>query len=218
MHRDLERIKRDVLLMGGLVEESLQAASLAWSTRDASQTDGIMDIELQIDRLQLQIDDEILKLLALHQPVAGDLRFVTAAMKIANDLERMGDLCCTLANRLREVLLESDLREPLKIESMLEQAGSMVSRALNSFVKLDDQEALAVIAMDDMVDDCNRWHFEILMARMQRDPDSVPSAVGLLSISRSVERIGDLATNVAEDVVFISSGEDIRHPKLQAGD
>lgn len=216
MHRDLDKVKRDVLIMGGLVEEALQAASLAWTTRDLSKTEGIKGLERNIDRMQLQIDDEIIKLLALHQPVASDLRFVTAAMKIVNDLERIGDLCCTLSNRLCEVLREPDLKESLKVESMLAQAGEMVSRALNSFVKLDDQEALGVIAMDDMVDDCNRWHFKVLMARMQRDPDSVPTAVGLLSISRSVERIGDLATNVAEDVIFISTGEDIRHPKLQA--
>lgn len=216
MHRDLDRVKRDVLIMGGLVEETLQAGRLALSSRDASKSFAIKELEKRIDRMQLDIDDEILKLLALHQPVAGDLRFVTAAMKIVNDLERIGDLSCTIANRLQEVLGEPDLGEALFFEEMMQGAAEMVSSALNSFVHLATDEARAVLVKDDLIDDYNRKHFEVLMARMERDPGSVSTAVGLLSISRSVERIADLATNVAEDVVFISTGEDIRHPKLFA--
>jgi phosphate transport system protein len=214
MHRDLDQVKRDVLIMGGLVEEALQAACLALSERAIEHVQEIFELEIRIDRLQLDIDDQILKILALHQPVASDLRFVMAAMKIVNDLERIGDLACAIAKRLPEVLEATDLGEELNLVTMMDCAASMVSRALNSFVELDVPLAHAVLAMDDTVDDFNREHFTLLMARMQRDPESVPTAVGLLSISRSVERIADLATNVAEDVVFISTGEDIRHPKL----
>ncbi len=214
MHRDLERIKRDVLTMGGLVEDSLASARLALASRDIGSVESIERVEVEIDRLQLEIDDEVLKLLALHQPVAGDLRFVMAAMKIVNDLERIGDLTCNIADRLREVLGTAALTAPLNLREMMQCAGTMVSRALNSFVHLDEAEARAVLRLDDQVDDFNRSHFALLIERMRRDPQCVELAVGMLSISRSVERIADLATNIAEDVVFICTGEDVRHSKV----
>jgi phosphate transport system protein len=211
LHRDLEQIKQHVLSMGGLVEEALRSACVAFTHRDESRTEDLQELEERIDQMQLEIDDEILKVLALHQPVATDLRFVTAAMKIVNDLERIGDLSGNIADRLLQMVRAPELGEPVALELMMQHAGEMLGDALNAFVRGDSTLARAVLDRDDEVDRLNRRHFEILIERMKRDPEAVETAVAMLSISRNVERVADLATNIAEDVVFVVEAVDIRH-------
>ena len=215
--RDLQTIKRHVLGMAGLAEEALGLAVDAYLKREEVPARRLSEAETRIDQLQLRIDDEILKCLALHQPVAGDLRFVTAAMRIVNDLERIGDLTTSISHRLLFVVQQATLGEPIEIDRMMRCAAEMLRDSLNAFVNQDAALARDVLARDDTVDELNRVHFEVLIKRMQRDPGSVEHAVALLSISRGVERIADMATNIAEDVVFMVEAQDIRHPGPNAG-
>ncbi|MFT7668285.1 MAG: phosphate transport system protein [Planctomycetota bacterium] len=214
LHRDLDALKHHVLSMGGLAEEALQLARKALVTRDPKHVEGLRSIEPRIDRLQLDIDDEIIKLLALHQPVAGDLRFATAAMKIVNDLERVGDLSSTIGNRLLKIFDLEPLGQPLEMVTMMQSAAEMLRNSLNAFVSLDPHAARQVILDDDIVDAANREHFKVLVKIMKESPESVDVAIAFLTISRCIERIADMATNIAEDVVFVAEATDIRHPKL----
>lgn len=213
--RDLRNIKRHVLGMAGLAEQALGLAVDAFTQRAEVPALSLTDTETQIDRLQLEIDDEIIKCLALHQPVASDLRFVTSAMRIVNDLERIGDLTSSIAERLLFIVGRPPLGEPLELEAMMRGAAGMLRDGLNSFVDQDSALARDVVLRDDTIDDQNRRHFEILIGRMKSDPDSIDQAVALISISRAVERIADLATNIAEDVVYMVEARDIRHPALE---
>jgi phosphate transport system protein len=216
LHRDLERVKQNVLAMGGLAEEALGTARSAFETRDPAHVEGLRSIEVRIDSLQMQIDDEILKCLALHQPVAGDLRFVTAAMKIVNDLERVGDLATTIGKRLLEVLECPPVGHLVDFGSMMDKAAEMLNQSLDAFVRLDSALARRVIELDDWIDDQHRKHFEQVVSAMKADPHVIDLGVALLSISRCIERIADLSTNIAEDVVFVAEATDIRHPRLSA--
>jgi phosphate transport system protein len=211
LHRDLQRIKRHVLAMGALAEEALGLASQAYQRREEVPARRLSETEERINTLQLETDDEILKLLALHQPVAGDLRFVTSAMRIVNDLERIGDLTTSIADRLLYIVEQPPLGEPLKVETMMVMTASMLRDGLNAFVQQDSALARSVLERDDEIDAMNRAHFDMLIPRMKKDPDAVEHAIALLSVSRAVERIGDMATNIAEDVVFMVEAEDIRH-------
>jgi len=216
LHRDLQQVRRDVLAMGGLAEEALDLARSAYTNRDESAARSLKQLDRKIDRMQLDIDDHILKLLALHQPVAGDLRFVMAAMKIVNDLERIGDLAAAISFRLVHIVNSPPLGEKVRIDEMMLRVAAMLRNALNSFVEGDAALAREVIRTDDEIDDMNREHLTTLIERMKRDPDAVDTAVAQISISRGVERIADLATNIAEDVVFVVEAQDIRHPSLSA--
>jgi len=215
LQRDLEEIKQHVLKMGGLVEDAFHQACAAVALRDGTRIETAGTLERRIDRLQLQIDEEILKVLALYQPVASDLRFVTAAMKIVNDLERIGDLASNICERMRQLIDATELGEPVEIERMMELCTGMLRDALDAFVRSDSALARDVVGRDDEVDRLNRGHFDLLIRRMRKDPDAVETAVAVLSISRNLERIGDLATNIAEDVVFVVDAVDIRHQDLE---
>jgi phosphate transport system protein len=212
--RDLSKIKRHVLGMAGLAEEAVGLALTAYTNGEEVPARELTQVEHRIDQLQLDIDDEIIKCLAMHQPVASDLRFVTSAMRIVNDLERIGDHTTSIAERLLYIVNGEPLGEPIEIEMMMRGAASMLRDCLNSFVNQDSDLARDVLKRDDAIDEQNRRHFEVLIGRMKQDPSSIEMAVSLLSVSRAVERIADLATNIAEDVVFMVEAEDIRHPSL----
>ncbi|MFT5050651.1 MAG: phosphate transport system protein [Chlamydiales bacterium] len=214
--RDLQEIKRNVLGMAGCAEEALGLALAAYSRREEVPARRLAQAEERIDRLQLEIDDQIIKCLALHQPVASDLRFVTSAMRIVNDLERIGDHTTSISERLIYIVNQEPLGEPVEIEAMMRGAAAMLRDGLNSFVDQDPDLARDVLKRDDAIDEYNRQHFVILIERMKRDPSSIEVAVSMLSISRGLERIADLATNIAEDVVYMVDAKDIRHPGVGA--
>ncbi len=218
LSRDLKSIKRHVLKMASLAEEGLELAREAYTRREEVPVIRLAQVEQKIDRLQLEIDDEIIKCLALHQPVAGDLRFVTAAMRIVNDLERIGDLTSSISDRLLFIVNNPPLDESVTVDSMMTDTAKMLREALNSFVNQDAALAHEVLAQDDAIDEANRKHFEVLIERMKRDPDAVEMAIALLSTSRGLERIADMATNIAEDVVYMVEARDIRHPALDHGE
>ena len=212
--RDLQRIKAHVLGMAGLAEDALGLALVAYTRREVVPAQQLAEAERKIDQLQLDIDDEIIKCLALHQPVASDLRFVTAAMRIVNYLERIGDLATSIADRLLYIANHEMLGEPVEIERMMRGAAEMLRDSLNSFVNQDAVLARTVLDRDDAIDEQNRAHFDVLINRMKADSSSVEMCVALLSVSRGVERIADLATNIAQDVVYMVEALDIRHPSL----
>lgn len=214
LEHDLDALKQLVLSMGGLVEKALEEACSVLTQRERPLDGRAADLDERIDRLQLEVDDSCLKILALHQPVASDLRFVTSAMKIVNDLERIGDLAVNIAQRSAPLVGKPVLDEPLGFDEMMSITSEMLRGALDAFVASDPNLARGVLARDDEVDALNRDHFEVLQARMKRDPEAIDRAVSLLSISRNLERTADLATNIAEDVVFLVEAVDIRHPGL----
>ncbi len=214
--RDLVQLKKVVLSMGGLVEDAFQSACASLIRRDSSFAARVSKNDRAIDQLELEIDDFGLKLLALHQPVAGDLRFIVATLKITNDLERIGDHAGSIADRAVLLSQYPVLDEPLAIEEQSERARRMLRDSLDALVSGSSELARDVCRRDDEVDALNRQIFEQLKNRMKRDSESIDAAVALLGAARHIERVADLATNISEDVVFLVEAEDIRHPTLGA--
>lgn len=211
LQRDLAHLRQEILKMGGLVEAALRDATMALVQRKADLARRVIERDADIDSLELAIDDACLKVLALHQPVARDLRFITATMKINNDLERIGDLASNLAQRAVDLIDKPAFDEPLEFERMTELVGEMLRASLDALVRGDCRAARRVIAQDDLVDAINRRHFDVIEARMTRESELVPTGILSLSASRHLERVGDLATNIAEDVIFLVEAQDVRH-------
>ena len=208
---DLDRVKKQVLAMGALVEEATQRAIAALTERRPDLAREVLAGDDAIDEKELEVEDACMKILALHQPVAGDLRYVIAVMKVNNDLERMGDLAQNIAERAVFLASQEPLGVDLPFTDMTECVQRMVSEALDALVERDTARARAVCEQDDEVDASNRQMFVVLQDLMKREPDAVERAVHTLSVARHLERIADLATNVAEDVVFMVEGDVIRH-------
>ncbi|MGB1071254.1 MAG: phosphate signaling complex protein PhoU [Planctomycetota bacterium] len=211
LQRDLEAVKSQLLDMGSLVEKVSNQAITALQERNTDLSAGVHELDLTIDQQEVKIEEECLKILALHQPVATDLRFVVCVMKVNNDLERMGDLAINIAERASYLSSHEPLGVPLDFHRMAELAREMVKESLSALLNLDTDLARKVLAKDDEVDEINRQMFEILEEIMLKDPTTIRRAIHLLSASRHLERIADLATNIAEDVVFLVEGEVIRH-------
>jgi phosphate transport system protein len=216
LDEELERLGQGILHMGGLVEQAVGAASAALTQRRADLARTVIEADDEIDRVELEVDEECLRLLALHHPVAGDLRFITAVMKINNDLERIGDLGANLAARAAHLGARDPLDAPVQFERMTEYVRGMLHDSLEALVKRDAQLARDVIRRDVEVNAIHRGHFRALIERMQADPDSVDRAMDLVSASRQLERIADQTKNVAEDVVFLVEAKVLRHHRPDA--
>lgn len=215
LHRDLERLAREVLALGALVEEATNHAIEALIHRRAELAETVLNGDDRIDRREVEVEIDCLKMLALHQPVAADLRYIVAVLKVNNDLERMGDLAVNVAERARYLATHEPLAVELDFATMGELVKRMVRDCLDALVRRDIEVAHRVMQDDDRVDEINREMFTVLQAAMQEDGKNVKRAVHMLSASRHLERIADLATNIAEDVVFMVDGEVIRHqPEL----
>lgn len=212
LHRDLDKLKKEVLRLGNMVELAINNAFLALNNRDSSYVEEVLTNEEQINEMEVQIEEECLKILALHQPVAVDLRFLVVVLKVNNDLERMGDIAKNIAERAKD-LMESDVIPDLgqPMQGLPDLVRTMVRSSLDSLVKLDDQLARKIIEMDDEVDQINRDMYVAVKSLVAEKPSIADSAINLLSCSRNMERIGDLATNIAEDVIFVVEGKVVRH-------
>ena len=212
LHRDLDKLKKEVLRLGNMVELAINNAFLALNNRDSSIVEEVLTNEEQINEMEVQIEEECLKILALHQPVAVDLRFLVVVLKVNNDLERMGDIAKNIAERAKD-LMESDVIPDLgqPMQGLPDLVRTMVRSSLDSLVKLDDQLARKIIEMDDEVDQINRDMYAAAKRLIAEQPSVADSAINLLSCSRNMERIGDLATNIAEDVIFVVEGKVVRH-------
>ncbi len=211
LERDLERLKKHLLELGVMVEEAANTAMTALTELRADLADQVVNSDNTIDAKEVLIEEDCLKVLALHQPVARDLRFVIGVMKVNNDLERIGDQAVNVAERARYLAEQPPLDIPLDFERMAAVVRKMVRTSLDAHVNLDNTLARTVGGMDDEVDDIHREMFDVLQAKMEEDPAVVKRAVAYLSASRDLERVADLATNIAEDVVFMVEGEVIRH-------
>jgi phosphate transport system protein len=209
-HEELELLKSRLVAMSGIAEESVRLAVQALLTRDQDVARQVIDKDEDLDELELAIDDLAINLLALQQPMAKDLRFITAAMKIANDLERVGDHAVNIAEELEFLVQAAPFPMP-ELEDMARIANEMLSDALNAFVQADSALARAVVARDDRVDDLHENNFRILLTHMMEDPRKITAGMDLLLVSGNIERIADLATNIAEEVVFFVEGSTIKH-------
>ncbi len=208
---ELQHLKHRLLHMGALVEERVHAAVEALIDRRLDVAERIAGSDKEINDLQIEIDDRCLKLLALQQPMATDLRLITSAMKINSDLERIGDQAVNIAQSVGRLLANPPLRPVIDLPRMAEIAEKMTHDSLDAFVRKDAELARSVLLRDDQVDQLKDHTFRVLLTYMMTDPGTIERALGLILISRNLERIADHATNIAEDVIFLVEAKDIRH-------
>jgi phosphate transport system protein len=211
---ELNEIREKLLEMGGKVELMLNDALKALVERDSVRADRVIAFDHQINRLEIEIDERCLEVLARRQPAARDLRFITLAMKIVTDLERIGDQCRNIGIRTKELNEEPPLKPYIDLPRMAGHAGGMVKEALDAFVRSDDQLAMKVCRDDDFVDNLNEQIQRELLTFMMADPTTISRAMKINHVAKCVERIADHATNVAEMVIFMVKGKDIRHTSL----
>ena len=208
---ELDELQQRLLAMGGLVEFAIHRSIRALIDRDSALSNQVWENERRINEMEMEIDEQATRILALHQPVARDLRFITAAIKINSDLERMGDLAVNIVLRAVSLAHHPQVKPLIDVPHMSRLVESMVRRSLDAFVKRDPEMAEAVLAADDEVDDLKKAVYTELMVFMERDLTAVRSAVDLMFIAHNLERIADHATNIAEDVLFLVNGVDVRH-------
>jgi phosphate transport system protein len=210
-HEELAQLKSQLLEMSALAEELVALAMRALHVRDEELAREVIERDRELDALEMVVDDACIHLLALQQPMARDLRLITMAMKISNDLERVGDHAVNIAEAVRHLSGQPVYMEFPEIEEMSRLATEMLSDALDTFVRGDAEGARDVLRRDDRVDALHNSVFRILITHMMEDPRRIGASMSLFLVSRNLERIGDLATNIAEDVVFLVEGRNIKH-------
>jgi phosphate transport system protein len=209
--QSLDDLKERLLVMAGMAEQAIQRAIEAFRTRDISICDLVDHGEQAIDRFEREIDQMALDLLAMEQPMAIDLRFILAVIKINADLERVGDAASSISDRVRDLQAFPVAELPVDIPRMASLAAAMVRKSLHSFIEGDAELARSVLSLDDDVDRLNESAFFALSNVMKSQPELTPQALNAMMIARSLERVADHATNIAEDVIFWVRGADVRH-------
>jgi len=207
----LDELKEKLLRMGGLAEQAIDRATEAYRTRDSKYCQMVLTGESAINEAEREIDELALDLLAMQQPMAIDLRFILAVLKINADLERVGDQAVNIAQRVLDLISENEVELPVDIPKMADAVSTMVQRALEAFLDGKAEVAEAVLQMDNIVDRMKDEAFVVLVQKMHDEPASVRQALDVLLIARNLERIADHATNIAEDVIFWVRGADVRH-------
>src|SRR5687768_1313525 len=208
---EMQVLSNRLLNMGALVEERVHAAMQALIERRVDLAESIVVRDEEVNELQIEIDDRCLKLLALQQPMATDLRLIAAAMKINADLERIGDQAVNIAENAAKILSAPPLKPLIDIPRMAEMAERMTRDSLDAFVRRDSALARRVLAQDDEVDQLKDQVFRVLLTYMMADPGTIERALALILVSRNLERVADHATNIAEDVIFVVEAKDVRH-------
>jgi len=211
LQRDLDSLKKDIVHLGSLVQNSTQSVVEFLGTKSEQQLQEVLEYEDRINELEVDIEEHCLKVLALHQPVAIDLRFIIVIMKVNNDLERMGDQAVNISHRVKSLMDGPELPISLPIDEMTNAVQEMVSLSLDALVGQDPTIARKVVEMDDIVDDLNAKTYDIVRETIEANPSLVNSAMSMATISSNLERIGDLCTNIAEEVIFMVEGQVIRH-------
>jgi len=211
LRREIEKLKRQLLTLSAIVEGSVQKAVRSISERDDKLARQVLDTDGTIDQMEVDVEEECLKILALHQPVATDLRFIIAVLKINNDLERIGDLSVNIAERAIYLSGQEKIEIPFDFPKMSALTQSMLHRSLDALVNADRALADAVCAADDELDKINREMYSRVKAGIRNQPERLDSLIHLLAVSRQLERIGDHATNIAEDVIYMIEGTIVRH-------
>ena len=210
---DLKKLREDILYMGGLVEDQIQKAVKSLVDRDSPLAETIIQRDHEVNRLDVEIDDLCIRLLALHQPTARDLRFITTALKITTDLERIGDMAVNICERALELNRAPQLKPYIDIPRMAQISQRMIRESLDAFVREDTELALKVCKDDQEMDDLNSQIFRETVSFMIEDPHTIDRAMKIGFISKYLERIADHATNIAEMVIFLVKCKSIRHLK-----
>ena len=211
LHESMDGLHQDIVRLAGLIEETICKSILALQERDTAAAEEVIHVDDEIDRLENRIDDEAFRILALHHPVACDLRLVTAVLMITTDLERMGDLAGEIAERALHLASLPPITVPDKLQQMTDLTTLMFRQSLEAFLQLDTRQARRVCRLDDEV---NRYNCEIIdevVGLMRQSPEMIEPGVSLFSAVRHLERIADHATNIAEDVIYLVEGEIVRH-------
>ncbi|MBC8287678.1 MAG: phosphate signaling complex protein PhoU [Nitrospinae bacterium] len=211
LEKAIDELKRLILSLGADVEESVRLSVQSLTQRKSEQAKKVIEADYAIDQREVFVEEECLKILALHQPVANDLRLIIAILKINNDLERIGDLSVNIAERAVYLSTKVKVDLPLDLQDMAEKVRSMLKRSLDALVNRDDKLARQVCEDDDAVDDLNREMYMCVEQAIKKDLDNLNSYIQLLSASRYLERMADHTTNIAEDVIYLVTGEIIRH-------
>jgi len=213
LQRELESLKKKILSLGAMAEERVRMAIEAFENRNGELAQKIIDSDQEIDDAEVEVEEECLKILALHQPVAVDLRFISAVIKINNDLERVGDEAVNIAERVENIARRAPVKVPFEYGTMAEKTEAMLHNSLDALVSLDADLAYKVCLSDDEVDDINRDIYDKIKEVIKAQPDRVGYLINLLFIARHLERIADHATNIAEEVIYMVEGEIPRHRK-----
>jgi phosphate transport system protein len=208
---ELDNLRNRLLEMSGLVEDSVYRSIKSLLEKDEEAAQQVLQNEAKINRLEIQIDELATSLLARVQPMATDLRFITAAMKINNDLERMGDISVNIVRRTLVLMHEPMPKELVDIPHMATLAQAMIRQSLDAFVRKDAELARSILTSDDAIDQLRDSVYEELVSLMERDPTTVRQSINLMFIARALERLADHATNIAEDVLFLVEGVEVRH-------
>jgi phosphate transport system protein len=211
--QSLDELKEQLLVMAGLAEQAIQRATEAYRVRDLSICDLVSRSEIAINRMEREIDQTALDLLAMEQPMAIDLRFILSVIKINADLERVGDAAKAISDRVRSMEQMGAVELPVDIPRMASLASEMVRKSLQSFIEADAVLARTVLTMDDAVDAMNRAAYKALTGVMESQSHLAPQALNALMIARALERVADHATDIAEEVIFWVQGTDVRHFK-----
>jgi phosphate transport system protein len=214
LRRELDKIKKKMLSLGALVEERTRMVVQAMAGLDADIAQKIIASDWEVDEMEVEIEEECLKILALYQPVAVDLRFLIATIKINNDMERIGDECVNIAERLMIIVKRPPMKFVFDYTPMSEKVQAMLKASLDALVNLDVDLAFKVITMDDEVDDIQTQAYDHIKEAIKQYPDRVGYLVNLMLVSRHLERLADHSTNIAEEVIYLIEGEIVRHAKL----
>ncbi len=214
-HQSLDELKERLLVMAGMAEQAIQRSIEAYTTRDLNLCELVFRSEPAINRLEREIDQLALDLLAMEQPMAVDLRFILSVIRINADLERVGDQAVNIAVRVKEMGAFENVDLPVDIPRLASLASAMVRKALQAFIEADAELAQSILELDDQVDTMNDNAFYALSNLIKDRPDLTPQSLNALIISRNLERVGDHATNIAEDVIFWVRGADVRHNSSQ---
>jgi len=217
LHRQTEKLKRKVLALASVVEGNLAKAAHAVLQDDPEAARQVIEADPAVDAEEVDTEEECLKILALYQPVAKDLRFVVAILKLNNDLERIGDLAVNIAEQVGHLGRHERSLCPDTLGEMVPRVQAMVHQCIDCLVELDPETARAVGAADDAVDELHRSMFRYVTDAVHKNPDDVEDLIHYLSVSRYLERIADHATNIAEDVIYMTQGEIVRHTGKPAG-
>jgi len=215
LHTEIEQLKKKIFELCALVEENFKNAVKAILDRDLQRAEKVLAQDDAIDTMEIEVEEECLKVLALHQPVAVDLRFIIGAMKINNDLERIGDLAVNVAERGFEIIKSAPVDIDTHFNEMLARSVAMIRKSLSAFLNFDTKLSYEVCKLDDEVDALHRKMFSIFKAEVAKNPSTMEVMLQYLTISRHIERIADHATNIAEDVIYMVDGDIIRHNRLR---
>jgi phosphate transport system protein len=208
---ELERLEKQLLTQTAVVEESVQKAIKALNEKNRTLAQSVIDNDARINRLEVELEEECLKVLALHQPVANDLRMIIAILKINNDMERIADQAANISERAIAVIDSPGIECPLELDNMARLVVDMLEKALDALVNTDLELAETVLELDEDVDNIHANNYTIFKDYVRQNPETVDSVLNYLTVSRHLERVADLATNIAEDVIYLNKGEIVRH-------